>query len=231
MTIKDPEKYNILPPENVIELAVAFRDMYGKYSIKFKNLNPVPLNEKNYEFYCKNGNHYNYYTMWGTDLLPHEIQNNIDNLEEISKKINTEVYYFCGSLQNHNMYKNYLNSKNIVFQKFGGTFRQNHPNNLSIEQHMKTIQKSVIAPAFQFNTQLTEKYVPCRIFKNISYGRMGITNNKFVNELFDNKLIYNEDVNKCIDMGLEFEKRSDKLDIIKELMYKVKEDHVIHVSL
>ena len=61
--IKDPEKYNILPPENVIELAVAFRDMYGKYSIKFKNLNPVPLNEKNYEFYCKNGNHYNYYTM------------------------------------------------------------------------------------------------------------------------------------------------------------------------
>ena len=26
-------------------------------------------------------------------------------------------------------------------------------------------------------------------------------------------------------MGLEFEKRSDKLDIIKELMYKVKEDH------
>ena len=27
--IKDPEKYNILPPENVIELAVAFRDMYG----------------------------------------------------------------------------------------------------------------------------------------------------------------------------------------------------------
>ena len=219
-----PGKYDMLPLENIIELKVAFRDM-ARDKKKITNFIAIPLNKKNYEFYFKDTKHYKYYTIWGTDLLPHEIQNNIDNLEEISKKINTKVYYFCGSLQGHNMYMDYLNLKNIKFEKFGGTFQQNHQNNLSIKQNIEVIQKSVIAPAFQFGNQLKESYVPCRIFKNISYGRIGITNNIFVHKLFDNKLIYHEDVNKCIDMGLEFEERSDKLDIIKELMYKVKDEH------
>jgi hypothetical protein len=31
------------------------------------------------------------------------------------------------------------------------------------------------------------------MFKNISYGQFGITNNKRVNDIFGNKLIYNPD--------------------------------------
>lgn len=220
----DKGKYDMLPNENVIELQVAFRDM-KRDNQSISNFKAIPLNEKNYEYYFKHNKHYKYYTMWASDLLPHQIQNNIDNLDTISKKINSNIYYFCGSLQGHNMYINYLNSKNIKFQIFGGTFNKDHPRNLSIEQNIDLIQKSVIAPAFQFGIQLQDPYIPCRIFKNISYGRMGITNNPIVNSLFNNKLIYDSNVNNCIDMGLEFEKKNNKLEIIKQLMYKVKEDH------
>jgi hypothetical protein len=219
-----PGKYDMLEPENIIVLKVAFRDM-KRDNQSLKNFKPIPLNEKNYEYYFKDDKHYKYYTMWGTDLLPDQIQNNIDNIDTISKKINSDIYYFCGSLQGHNTYINYLKSKNIKFEIFGGTFNKHHPNNLSIEENIDLIQKSIIAPAFQFGIQLEDHYIPCRIFKNISYGRMGITNNPIVNSLFNNQLIYDSNINNCIDMGIEFEKKNNKLEIIKRLMYKVKEDH------
>jgi len=222
----DPGKYDMLPCENIIELQCAFRDMYGEHSKKVQNLNPIPINEKKYEFYFKNIKHYIYYTMWATDLLPEQIQDNIDNLNIISNKINDKYYYFIGSFTHtHSHILPYLQSKNINFRKAGATFNVNSNQNMSVEMSMECLQRSVIAPSFQYGTQLIEKYVPCRIFKNISYGRMGITNNKIVDDLFDNKLIYDIDPNKCIEKGIEFEKNPDKLNIIKELMYKVKNEH------
>ena len=227
----DPGKYDMLPQENIIELLVSFRDMYGEHATNYKkqkniDLKAIPLNEKNYEFYFKDEKHYKYFTMWGTDLLPHELQNNIDNLELISKKREPNNYYFIGSFtQSHANILPYLQQHNIQFKKGGATFNINSNQNMSIDMNAECMQRSVVASAFQYGQQLQESYIPCRIFKNISYGRMGITNNKIVNDLFNNKLIYDPDPIKCLDLGVEFENRSDKLDIVKELMYKVKDEH------
>ena len=36
---------------------------------------------------------------------------------------------------------------------------------------MLLIQESIIAPALQTDWQVEHEYIPCRIFKNISYGK------------------------------------------------------------
>jgi hypothetical protein len=97
--------------------------------------------------------------------------------------------------------------------------------NKSIDENIDLIQRSLISPALQDDLQVQYKYIPCRIFKNISYGKMGLTNNEFVYELLNKKIIYNSDIRELFIKGIEFEIRGDKNDIIKELMTYVKHNH------
>ena len=90
---------------------------------------------------------------------------------------------------------------------------------------MELIQQSILAPALQTKWQVNNHYIPCRIFKNISYGKMGITNNQAVNEIFDNKLIYSEDIEELVIKGLEFEESSSKKEKVIELMKEVRDKH------
>ena len=68
---------------------------------------------------------------------------------------------------------------------------------MTIEENVKLIQESILAPAIQTDWQVENGYIPCRIFKNISYGKMGVTNNPTVNKLFNDKIntIYKNNLN------------------------------------
>ena len=219
-------KYCNLPKKNIIDLKCAFRDMKREYELN-SLLNFIPVNDKNFEYYCIYEELITYYMMWATDIFPEDIQDNINNLEIISNKRQSNIFNFIGSVTSEwrQVYYN-LMKRNIKFNNYGATFNANSNNNKSIDENMELIQTSVISPAFQdVSVQIRDNYVPCRIFKNISYGRMGITNNKFVNNLFSNKLIYDEDINKCIDKGIEFENSSRKNELVKELMEYVRDNH------
>ncbi len=74
--------------------------------------------------------------------------------------------------------------------------------NISPDENMKVIQQSYIAPTIQCAWQVQNHYVPCRMFKNISYGKMGITNNKYVYELFDKKIIHSENIEELINKSV-----------------------------
>jgi predicted TIM-barrel fold metal-dependent hydrolase len=56
---------------------------------------------------------------------------------------------------------------------------------------------------------------------------MGLTNNKVVNELFDNKLIYSDNINELMKMGIQFEKlnQKEKLKRLIPLMEDVRDNH------
>ena len=162
-------------------------------------------------------------TPWATDLLPNEININISNLELFNIK---NISNFIGMPLEHNgILKDNLKKNNIDYANYGGTFNKDSENNKSIEENMELIQESIIVPALQSDWQIENEYIPCRIFKNISYGKMGITNNKTVNELFDNKLIYSENIGELVKKGLEFEKEEDKFNKIRELMIEVRDNH------
>jgi hypothetical protein len=162
-------------------------------------------------------------TPWATDLLPHEINENIKNLESFEIK---NVSNFIGMPLQHNLdLKEALEKYNIKYENYGGTFDKNSNRNKSIEENMKLIQESIIAPALQSEFQIEINYIPCRIFKNISYGKMGITNSEAVYNFFNKKIIYSKNIEELVEKGLEFNKNKDRFSIIKELMINVRDNH------
>jgi hypothetical protein len=113
----------------------------------------------------------------------------------------------------------------IPFNHFGASFNTNSDKNKSVDDNVKLIQESLIAPAFQEDHQIQKFYIPCRIFKNISYGKMGITNSKFIYEMFDKKIIYDKNIQQAVIKSIKFEQTYTKYSTIKELMEIVRDNH------
>lgn len=195
--------------ENVMILQVFTTDVY-KHSCK-----PVP--DTKYTFYDSNC----LYMTWATDILPHEIDDNIAKLETFEKS--NEVHFIGMSLEPWDMVEKFCEKNKLNYKCVGGF----SGNNVDNKTNMELIQKSIIAPAVQNIWQIEHGYVPCRIFKNISYGKMGVTNNRIVNELFDNQLICDSGVYELMRKALAFENTRPvkKYKIIKNLMKNVKENH------
>ena len=77
-----------------------------------------------------------------------------------------------------------------------------------------------------YKSSTTDSAIPIYAqYKNISYGKIGITNNPTVYNLFDKKIIYSDSIEKLVHESLEFNKKEDKNIIIKELMIKVRDNH------
>src|SRR5208282_1383782 len=132
---------------------------------------------------------------WGTDLLPHEIEAN-----KPTRVFNSEskVFNNIGSIDNmkRGAIDNFVKAcreNRIDYQNYGG---YNGGRVVSIEEHIKLIRDSYLAPAFQGMDQVAQGYMSCRIFKNISYGQMGITHSAYANQVFDGRLIFNTDTYK-----------------------------------
>jgi hypothetical protein len=176
-----------------------------------------PLND--FEFVRFDGE--TLYMPWGTDLHPHEIDKNIKILEEIHKNPQ-KICHFVGMMLKNPwiICKEQCKINDITFTDIGGFSGKN----ISIEENVKKVQESIIAPAFQEPWQVENGYIPCRIFKNISYGKMGITNNESVNKLFENKLIYDLDVKIATQKAIDASKIPN-LDLLKDLMINIRDNH------
>ena len=208
-----------IPKDNIITLQVYTSDCINR---------DIPDTNNKYHYYLKPP-HQCIYFPWATDLLPHEIQDNIDNLKSIISNSNEKCVNFVGmSTDKWSKVKEYCTRNNIKYSNYGGTFNIDSKFNVSPQHNISLIQKSIIAPSIQTDWQVEHKYIPCRIFKNISYGKMGMTNSEAVHYLFDNKLLYNTNINKLLNMGLQFENThtiDEKYNIIKELMICVRDKH------
>jgi hypothetical protein len=191
------------------------------------------------------------YMPWATDLLPEEINtiindmssvvsdrhvsfvgkmtapraadassalDNLGNTEDI-KNDTTEPTMADPWLE----VRNWCKQHQIEFRQYGGNTDRTLP--LGGTKHV--IQQSLVAPAVQNNVQVENGYIPCRIFKNISYGKMGMTNSARVNELFGNRLLYDSNIATLMDMGVEFEEKpeEERKKIIIPLMEYVRDHH------
>lgn len=168
------------------------------------------------------------YMPWGTDLLPYEI----DNIKKIIATEKKENYgCFIGTINAFGQTNNeaQINSFAIACQNngipfFSKNFDWNSINNISPEQNIIYVRKALLAPSIQGPWQCKEGYIPCRIFKNISYGAIGITNSKAVYELFNKKILYDKDTYK---LGLKSIDKMKNLDIneLYYLMDLVRDNH------
>jgi hypothetical protein len=170
------------------------------------------------------------YLSWATDLLPHEFnyedrfitrENKIYHVGSISESNITELQKFCRALREN-----------------GIEFVHRDPwSNPSTWEEVKLFtQKSYIAPDLRGSatrsningnpdTGANHKligYIPCRIFKNISYGQVGSTNSKAVKDLFGDLVVYNDDE---YQLFYDADRVKNNFDYILEQMNFVKCNH------
>ena len=155
---------------------------------------------------------------WATDLLPYEIDAN-----KPGKVFASKVSYFVGT-SGRGEFGNYANldafgkaaaSKGVEFRTVQG---------ISQEESIRLIKESYMAPTIVGEWQQKHGYVPCRIFKNISYGQPGFTNSPIVRELFKNEIVFNENCSQLFfDARAKFWNIS-KAEIIQQMDY-VRDNH------
>lgn len=133
------------------------------------------------------------YMPWATDLLPYEIDAVKASLTwplQRKKEVNFIGVWQGGSFDNKKIYDNFV----AACKESGISFKQR--SSVNADENVRLVQQSYMAPALQGQWQCQVGYVPCRIFKNISYGQPGITNSKTVFDLFKGKIVFNEDTHQ-----------------------------------
>jgi hypothetical protein len=155
---------------------------------------------------------------WATDLLPHEICLDCASWQR------ERVSYWIGTIGSGRFGNvGELEGYQRACQEGGVTFMQR--GSVSRDTHIGFIQRSSLAPAITGTWQLGEGYIPCRIFKNISYGQLGVTNSAAVNELFDDQLVCNPDTYQLFADGQDALRRPGSVTRVRELMQTVRETH------
>jgi len=168
------------------------------------------------------------YTSWATDTLPNEF-----NFDDMYIERERKVWYI-GSLWSANQIE--INQFKKACEDNEIEFINKNPwgDYATVENHKEIIQRSYIAPDIRGSgvtcgestpqdcNHLDIGYIPCRTFKNISYGQVGSTNSKAVNDLFSGRIIYNNDPYLLFK---DTENNAKNYPLIKEQMEYVKNHH------
>lgn len=163
------------------------------------------------------------YMPWATDLLPDQIERMEEKVKNNwGKQKDKFVYWvgtlgggFHGNIEQINPFKSACEKKGLQFKQL---------MNISPKENRNLIFNSYCAPTIVGKWQSDEGYIPCRIFKNISYGQFGVTNSQAVYDLFEHKIVYNPNTNQLFN---DAAKRINELSLqeMLELMEFVKTKH------
>lgn len=161
------------------------------------------------------------YMPWATDLLPREIDANIRNLPALARQKKSGCHFTGYFIEDpwHRV-RQLLKERGVEFSALGGYGLRN----VSVEENQKRVQKSIIAPALQPAEQVRRGYIPCRIFKNISYGAFGVTNHALVANLFDDRIVFGDTLESAIDRALRYARERD-LAQDAAVMARVRDEH------
>lgn len=171
------------------------------------------------------------YMNWSTDLMPEEF-----NLDDRFIERERRIYYLGtigggkGGIDDSLPVDPYYDNRPFL-KDFRETCRANGIEFVTncpwlrplTDESVKTLtQKSWLAPDVRMQAFLDWGYVPDRVFKNISYGQLGMTNSRAVQEYFQGMLIFSE---SPVDLfHLAQEKMTDH-NLILEQMKFVQENH------
>lgn len=159
------------------------------------------------------------YQPWATNLLPHEIDP--DNTIAMKHPRQKRIFWVGSIMGGPHRNDDKINELILAAKQDGVQFIHAKLQN---DLQPRAIAESWVAPAVQGAWQVEKGYVPCRVFKNLSFGRMTPTNSKTVNDLFGGKLPYSENVAEMYQKGVDWENNPDA-KTLRELVLLVKEKH------
>ena len=171
------------------------------------------------------------YIAWATDLLPNEIQFEDRFIEPETPP----VTYFIGTMGRGNVHDIQRFADACVHKGISIVHHDPWRNPISFKEAQELVQRSIVCPDIRGSgdpdkirmgeTGTCHKsigYIPCRLFKNISYGKLGMTNCLRLKELFGDLVVLETDEAKMVEVYLE--KSKDKDFILKQMEW-VKEHH------
>lgn len=169
------------------------------------------------------------YMQWPTDLLPWEIK-----LEDAELPHNPVVHHVGTPYGNPRLEK----FKECIAKR-GIDFVVHNPweKPISFEDAREFVQESCLAPDFRPQGSQADRekygekngknhlaigYVPCRLFKNISYGHLPLTDSPHAAELLGDAVVYSQDISELVEKGLEAQ---NDIERKKRAMKMVAERH------
>ena len=157
---------------------------------------------------------------WAANILPEEF-----DLENINHPRENKIW-FCGNLTPNGVSENFSTFKPFLEEckKNNIEFIVNDPwaNPLNEEEVKTRTMKSILGVDILGPEHLRNGYIPCRVFKSISWGHLGTTNSEEVNKELEGHVLFQPDTRQLFYDAME--KRTD-YDFIKKCMIYVKENH------
>ena len=158
---------------------------------------------------------------WGTDLLPNDIELIDPGLIRASRRPDVT---FVGSVWGVNMNEmqdlvTKLAERKINFNVLG--LHNGAPINNEMAKHITRL--SLFSPAIVGKDHIDMGYVPCRIYKNLSYSRMPATNLPHASEILPG-IVMETDLDRLIDQAIEFENNPD-VNLMNGLVNHVRINH------
>lgn len=152
---------------------------------------------------------------WATDLTPNLINEDDFCIYDKSKNI----LNYVGSLYEEGL--NFSKDFSKLLKKIDKKFIQY--KNISDSENFNLTRSSYLSPDFRCNHHIKVGYIPCRVFKNISYGQMTGTNSVNIKRVLGDFVIFGSDPLTLLDnMITAGENR--KIDM-KNAMLFVKDNH------
>jgi hypothetical protein len=169
------------------------------------------------------------YLYWATDLLPHEF--NYDIQTEITKNVINYIASPCNSI-NYNIFKKKCISNNIIWNHIDPWRTP-----ISFEKNIQLMKQSILCPDFRpigtnqdiqkfgiknGKNHLEIGYLPCRVLKAISYGKIGITDSIHVKNILKEHVIYDKNMEVLFEIAIR--ERNNYEKIVSAMKY-IEENH------
>jgi hypothetical protein len=160
------------------------------------------------------------YIGWATNLMPNEIDEN-DVYYPRSNNV-----YFLGSISNDGRYSNIH-----LIEEFANECRKNNiefvlnnfsANQLSEEDYIRLSKESLLGFDIRCQADVEWGRISCRLYKNMSYGHLGMTNCYEAYKELDEYCLYKESPAELFYAAME---RKDDYEFIKQSVNYIKEYH------
>ena len=158
------------------------------------------------------------YQPWATDLLPSEMIYDPCPAPEINPVINWVGSVTDGEQGNLHQLQAYAQSTMSLFSIQVRVLR-----GLSRQDSIKALRSSRQTPAILGQWQCDHHYVPCRIFKNISYGQPTFSNSEVIKEISDESF-FEPDCSMIAQKTEEYLKNRN-FSLENDILNRVKNEH------
>jgi len=148
---------------------------------------------------------------WGTNLLAEEF------MEPVFNPASNEAV-FVGAIWSERSAMGELGNEMVIAELrnrlTGMGFKFVHLTHVSDRENVEAVRKARVAPAIAGGWQVGHGYLPCRCFKNPSYGQLMFTNVPAVNRLFGDATVDGTNSKELVENVLKL-RQKDVVELIR----------------